>query len=77
MKAKAIVFATILLLVFARYALADPSPPIEDIAMDVGDTGAFVFPLFAEIAGVVGGLVLIINLLRPFFHFFEERESLQ
>jgi hypothetical protein len=48
-----------------------------DIAVDLNDAGAYLFPPMAAIGGAVAGLMLIVNLTRPFWHFFEERESLQ
>jgi hypothetical protein len=81
MKVAEVAFATMLVVMFlAQGVLAQdptPTPEIKDIANDINDTGAFIFPLLAQIAGVIGGLVLIVNLIRPFLHFFEERESLQ
>jgi len=48
-----------------------------DLAADLNDAGAYLFPLMAAIGGAVAGLLLIVNLIRPFWYFFEERESLQ
>ena len=57
---------------------ATPTPiSASDLAADLNDAGGYLFPLMAVAGGVVAGLLLIINLIRPFWHFFEERESLQ